>query len=45
MSTKLIESVSSIAGSMLDAGTWLRGNRAVKVDLQVKSMVVEIEKE
>ena len=35
MSTKLIESVSGIAGSMLDAGTWLRGNRAVRPDIEV----------
>jgi len=34
MSTKLIESVSGIAGSMLDAGTWLRGNRAVRPDIE-----------
>ena len=39
MAGKLIECVSGIAGSRLEAGTWLRGIRTVRTDIQVKGAV------
>ena len=39
MAGKLIECVSGIAGSRLEAGTWLRGIRTVRTDIQVKGTV------
>ena len=32
MTTKLVETISLIGGTKLEAGTWLRGGRSVKVD-------------
>eukprot|EP00092_Neocalanus_flemingeri_P000320 GFUD01000342.1.p1 GENE.GFUD01000342.1~~GFUD01000342.1.p1 ORF type:complete len:1526 (+),score=540.23 GFUD01000342.1:2184-6761(+) len=32
MATKLVETIAGIAGSRLEAGTWLRGSRSVKTE-------------
>ena len=32
MTVKLVETIASLAGSRLEAGTWLRGGRSVKVE-------------
>ena len=37
MTGKLLETVSGIGGSMLEAGTWLRGTRTVKSHVEVTS--------
>ena len=34
MTCKLVETISVIGGSKLEAGTWLRGGRSVKTDLE-----------
>jgi hypothetical protein len=33
MTCKLVETIAGIAGSRLEAGTWLRGSRSVKTDI------------
>ena len=35
MAGKLIETVSGLGGCMLEAGTWLRGTRTVKTQIEV----------
>ena len=37
MAGKLIETVSRLGGCMLEAGTWLRGTRTVKTQIEVIS--------
>ena len=37
MASKLVETISIVAGSRLEAGTWLRGNRTVKLEEEGKS--------
>merc|ERR1719427_1664365 len=40
MTCKLVETISGIAGSRLEAGTWLRGSRSVKTDIQDSNTAV-----
>jgi len=40
MTCKLVETISGIAGSRLEAGTWLRGSRSVKTDMNDSNTAV-----
>jgi hypothetical protein len=37
MTSKLVETIAGIAGSRLEAGTWLRGSRSVKTEATVNN--------
>ena len=40
MTCKLVETIAGIAGSRLEAGTWLRGSRSVKTDMNDSNTAV-----